>query len=179
MKKIMLIALASLVFSSCYTTLLYEPEKSGDSLVMGCLEFEAANVPAKYGISMSGTHHSGVKLEILETSTGKEFNVVSGVDGFFYFVGKPDEEYQIKKILFKKKNGKSWFMYSSTLHGLSIKPQAGVVHNLGTIHWFIDASNEGNDIKQIRDDFDKIQEILNEKYFESGWNQFVIEETIL
>lgn len=132
MKRILavqLLACALLVLlASCAA--FPKPQASTDTLVVGSLVLD---FPDAFFNDPPRKLDSGVRLDFRNLTTGKDFTLLTGKGGYFYFLSNGTDSFQITSYAYQADAAKGGYYRGSSRLGVKVASQAGCVQYIGHV----------------------------------------------
>lgn len=142
---LLLLSLLFTVFVLSGCSNLQEPTKPEDNLLIGRVTLQAQNFENFGNISINGTIGKNIQVTLINTETGKRFNVTTADEGVFSKRNCEPGQYRIEKFLYQANALDSQFRYTSNIYcnvqsEQIITISTGIVIDLGSLVWYCDGA---------------------------------------
>ena len=153
------------------------PTADNQTLVVGMTVLSARGNESFKGISVNGTHLSGIRvfIENIETQTVTE--LCSDQTGFFCTNKLVPGEYKLKRLNYTRKSNTGSVSMSMRL-GVKFTVEKNTINNLGEIIWAQDA-DEDVQYYYINNNYDKVTATLKELDEDNDWANVPISNVTL
>lgn len=139
MKKVVECAMIALavgaLLASCAS--VPKPEGESDTLVVGSFVSE---FPDGFFGDPGRTLETNLRLDFTNLTSGQDFSVVTGKNGYFYFLSNGSDKYELTGYSFRENVERETFSGGNTL-SYKFGPSSRCVHYLG--HWVLTNANPG------------------------------------